>query len=241
MTTGVALVCVSTAGKALGVSGAFVTGPEWAIDYLVQKARPFIFSTAPPPAGSKQLLTELGPEGFARWLRESAAVGVTETTFRDAHQSLLATRLRTTGLLYVAPYIARLTPQLLSIEAWGGATYDVALRFDQVKGIFDITLDGQTLLAGAEFPDTYPRREVHPIDFRQFTPVDLATLCHLPAALVEEAAQATGSAAPADALEGDAEGTGDLSAEARQFVAQGVDGIFTDFPDVVVAAIKATR
>ena len=85
--------------------------------------------SVPPPAGSKQLLTELGPEGFARWLRESAAVGVTETTFRDAHQSLLATRLRTTGLLYVAPYIARLTPQLLSIEAWGGATYDVALRF----------------------------------------------------------------------------------------------------------------
>ncbi len=49
-TEDVALVCVSTAGKALGVSGAFVTGPEWAIDYLVQKARPFIFSTAPPPA-----------------------------------------------------------------------------------------------------------------------------------------------------------------------------------------------
>jgi pyruvate carboxylase len=82
-----------------------------------------------PPAGSKQRLAALGPEGFARALRESKAVGVTETTFRDAHQSLLATRVRTTGLLMVAPYIARLTPQLLSIEAWGGATYDVALRF----------------------------------------------------------------------------------------------------------------
>ena len=56
-------------------------------------------------------------------------MGVTETTFRDAHQSLLATRVRTTGLLTVAPYIARMTPQLLSIECWGGATYDVALRF----------------------------------------------------------------------------------------------------------------
>ncbi len=56
-------------------------------------------------------------------------LAVTETTFRDAHQSLLATRLRTTGLLMVAPYIARLTPQLLSMECWGGATYDVALRF----------------------------------------------------------------------------------------------------------------
>jgi pyruvate carboxylase len=84
---------------------------------------------APPPPGSKQRLVELGPEGFARWLRESKAVGVTDTTFRDAHQSLLATRVRTNGLLGVAPYIARMTSQLLSIECWGGATYDVALRF----------------------------------------------------------------------------------------------------------------
>jgi pyruvate carboxylase len=82
-----------------------------------------------PQRGSKQLLTEVGPEGFARWMLESKSVGVTDTTFRDAHQSLLATRLRTTGLLMVAPYIARMTPQLLSIECWGGATYDVALRF----------------------------------------------------------------------------------------------------------------
>ncbi len=90
---------------------------------------PQIDLSAPPPPGSKQRLAELGPEKFARWLKESAAVGVTDTTFRDAHQSLLATRLRTTGLLMVAPYVARLTPQLLSIECWGGATYDVALRF----------------------------------------------------------------------------------------------------------------
>ncbi len=82
-----------------------------------------------PPAGSKQQLTELGPEGFARWLKESTTVGVTDTTFRDAHQSLLATRVRTRDLLTVAPHVARLTPQLLSLECWGGATYDVALRF----------------------------------------------------------------------------------------------------------------
>ncbi|MEO6795109.1 MAG: pyruvate carboxylase, partial [Mycobacterium sp.] len=85
--------------------------------------------SAPPPSGSKQRLMKLGPDGFARWLRESSAVGVTDTTFRDAHQSLLATRLRTNGLLNVAPYIARTTSQLLSMECWGGATYDVALRF----------------------------------------------------------------------------------------------------------------
>ncbi|CDO87817.1 pyruvate carboxylase [Mycobacterium triplex] len=84
---------------------------------------------AAPPAGSKQRLVELGPEGFARWLRESPAVGVTDTTFRDAHQSLLATRVRTSGLMMVAPYVARMMPQLLSVECWGGATYDVALRF----------------------------------------------------------------------------------------------------------------
>ncbi|WP_396912988.1 pyruvate carboxylase [Mycolicibacterium sp.] len=82
-----------------------------------------------PQSGSKQRLTELGPEGFAGWLRESRAVGVTDTTFRDAHQSLLATRVRTSGLLRVAPYIARTMPQLLSVECWGGATYDVSLRF----------------------------------------------------------------------------------------------------------------
>jgi pyruvate carboxylase len=82
-----------------------------------------------PAAGSKQRLTELGPEGFARWMRESKLVGVTDTTFRDAHQSLLATRVRTKDLLAVAPYVAHTTPELLSVECWGGATYDVALRF----------------------------------------------------------------------------------------------------------------
>ncbi len=90
---------------------------------------PHVDDTAPPLAGSKQRLVELGPEGFARWMRDSPAVGLTDTTFRDAHQSLLATRIRTTGLLMVAPHIARMTPQLLSLECWGGATYDVALRF----------------------------------------------------------------------------------------------------------------
>lgn len=94
-----------------------------------QDKLPDVDLDAPPPAGSKQLLAELGPDGFARWLRESAAVRLTDTTFRDAHQSLLATRVRTSGLMMVAPYLARTMPQLLSVECWGGATYDVALRF----------------------------------------------------------------------------------------------------------------
>jgi pyruvate carboxylase len=82
-----------------------------------------------PPPGSRQRLQELGPEGFARWLRETPALKVTDTTMRDAHQSLLATRMRTFDMLAVAPHIARTLPQLLSAEVWGGATFDVALRF----------------------------------------------------------------------------------------------------------------
>ncbi|MDO8107739.1 pyruvate carboxylase [Isoptericola sp. b441] len=85
--------------------------------------------TAPVPSGSRQRLLELGPDGFAQALRAQDQVGVTDTTFRDAHQSLLATRVRTFDLAAAAPYVARLTPELLSVEAWGGATYDVALRF----------------------------------------------------------------------------------------------------------------
>ncbi|MCP2276266.1 pyruvate carboxylase [Nocardia amikacinitolerans] len=90
---------------------------------------PAIDLAVPPPPGTRQLLRERGPEGFARWLRERKGVAVTDTTFRDAHQSVLATRVRTSGLLAVAGHVARMTPELLSIECWGGATYDVALRF----------------------------------------------------------------------------------------------------------------
>lgn len=83
----------------------------------------------PAPDGSRQRLLTLGPDEFARELRAQSRVGVTDTTFRDAHQSLLATRVRTKDLAAVAGHVARTTPQLLSVEAWGGATYDVALRF----------------------------------------------------------------------------------------------------------------
>ncbi len=90
---------------------------------------PTIDTAAAAPDGSRQRLLALGPEGFAAALREQKPLAVTETTFRDAHQSLLATRVRTRDLLGVAPHVARLESQLLSVEAWGGATYDVALRF----------------------------------------------------------------------------------------------------------------
>ncbi|WP_440710461.1 pyruvate carboxylase [Herbiconiux sp. YIM B11900] len=90
---------------------------------------PSIDLSTPAPDGSRQKLLELGPTGFAAALRAQTALAVTETTMRDAHQSLLATRVRTRDLVAVAPYVARLTPELFSVEAWGGATYDVALRF----------------------------------------------------------------------------------------------------------------
>ncbi|MDN4486659.1 pyruvate carboxylase [Demequina sp. SYSU T00039] len=90
---------------------------------------PAIDLEAEPPAGSRQRLLELGPEGFAKALREQEALAVTETTMRDAHQSLLATRVRTYDLLAAAGHTARMTPELLSVECWGGATYDVSMRF----------------------------------------------------------------------------------------------------------------
>lgn len=81
------------------------------------------------PPGTAQKLAELGPEGFARWMLEQPQVLLTDTTMRDAHQSLLATRMRSHDLLAIAPAYARLLPQLLSLECWGGATFDVAMRF----------------------------------------------------------------------------------------------------------------
>ncbi|AIZ63676.1 pyruvate carboxylase [Hymenobacter sp. DG25B] len=85
--------------------------------------------TAPYPPGTKQKLTELGPEGFSKWLREDPKIHYTDTTLRDAHQSLLATRMRTFDMLKVAESYARMHPQTFSLECWGGATFDVALRF----------------------------------------------------------------------------------------------------------------
>jgi pyruvate carboxylase len=81
------------------------------------------------PPGTRDRLRELGPEGFARWMREEPRLLLTDTTFRDAHQSLLATRFRTHDLVAPAPYYARHLSGLLSLEAWGGATFDVAMRF----------------------------------------------------------------------------------------------------------------
>ena len=82
-----------------------------------------------PPDGTKQRLDELGPEGFANWMLEQDAALITDTTFRDAHQSLLATRFRTYDLVQSADAYATNLPNLFSLECWGGATFDVAMRF----------------------------------------------------------------------------------------------------------------
>ena len=82
-----------------------------------------------PPPGTKQKLDALGPEGFAEWMLAQKQLLLTDTTMRDAHQSLFATRMRSIDITSIAPYYARLLPNLFSLECWGGATFDVAMRF----------------------------------------------------------------------------------------------------------------
>ncbi len=124
--------------------------------------------------GSRQRLQELGPNGFARWMRDQTAVLVTDTTLRDAHQSILATRMRTADIVAGAGHVARLHPQLLSLECWGGATYDVALRFlhedpwarleqlrDAVPNLcLQMLLRGRNTVGYTAFPDVVAERFV---------------------------------------------------------------------------------
>ena len=79
--------------------------------------------------GTKDILTDLGPEKFADWLKNEKKIHYTDTTMRDAHQSLLATRMRTTDMMKVAEGYAKNFPDIFSMEVWGGATFDVCLRF----------------------------------------------------------------------------------------------------------------
>ncbi|MFB6469545.1 pyruvate carboxylase [Cytobacillus sp. Hz8] len=79
--------------------------------------------------GTKQILDKEGPAGVTKWIKEQKQVLLTDTTFRDAHQSLLATRVRTTDFKHIAEQTAKLLPNMFSYEMWGGATFDVAYRF----------------------------------------------------------------------------------------------------------------
>ncbi len=86
-------------------------------------------SKAQPPDGTRQLLLKLGQKKFAKWVMEQERLLITDTTFRDAHQSLLATRVRSFDMLEAASAVAHRTPGLFSMEMWGGATFDTSMRF----------------------------------------------------------------------------------------------------------------
>ena len=96
---------------------------------LAEPVAPTLAKPFAPVDGVRQLLDRDGPEAVARWLKEQSQPLVTDTTFRDAHQSLLATRMRTADMTRIAPHYAAHLPQLFSVESWGGATFDVAMRF----------------------------------------------------------------------------------------------------------------
>ncbi len=96
---------------------------------LADAPRPAFRPGTTPPPGTRQKLLELGPRGFAEWARDTNRLLVTDTTWRDAHQSLLATRVRSYDMLASADAVARRASQLFSLEMWGGATFDTAMRF----------------------------------------------------------------------------------------------------------------
>jgi pyruvate carboxylase len=120
-----------------------------------------------PPAGTRQTLLELGPKKFAEWALKQKRLLVTDTTFRDAHQSLLATRVRTYDMLAVACAVARRTSKLFSLEMWGGATFDAAMRFlhedpwlrlrqlrEQIPNIcFQMLFRGSNAVGYSNYPD----------------------------------------------------------------------------------------
>ncbi len=128
-----------------------------------------------PPAGSRQLLQKVGAKKFAAWARKEKRLLITDTTFRDAHQSLMATRVRTYDLLATADAVAQRLPDLFSLEMWGGATFDTALRFlhedpwqrlrelrRRIPNIcFQMLLRGANAVGYASYPDNVIQEFVH--------------------------------------------------------------------------------
>src|SRR5258705_1129670 len=137
-----------------------------------------VASVAHPKPGTRQLLQKLGPKKFADWAKKEKRLLITDTTFRDAHQSLMATRVRTFDLLATAPAVAERLPNLFSVEMWGGATFDTALRFlhedpwQRLRQLpaaipnicFQMLLRGANAVGYASYPDNVIRefvREAH--------------------------------------------------------------------------------
>ncbi len=113
----------------IAVNGPQMLGMGATPPSRIEPLLPSVNLQAPPAQGFRDVLVNLGPKAFAESVRRHRGLLVTDTTWRDAHQSLLATRVRTRDLTAIAPHTARLLPQLFSLECWGGATFDVALRF----------------------------------------------------------------------------------------------------------------
>ncbi|SFC74205.1 pyruvate carboxylase [Bacillus sp. UNCCL81] len=123
-------------------------------------------------SGTKQLLDKLGADEFSKWLKNQPNVLFTDTTFRDAHQSLLATRIRSKDLITVAEQTSKLLPNLFSMEMWGGATFDVAYRFlnedpwerllnlrEQVPNVlFQMLLRGSNAVGYKNYPDNLVKK-----------------------------------------------------------------------------------
>ena len=155
---------------------------------LPRPAWPRLEHASPPPPGLRQTLQELGPEAFTQWVRRQRRLLVTDTTMRDAHQSLLATRVRTYDILGIAEANAHLLPNLFSVEMWGGATFDASMRFLQEDPwerlialrsripniLFQMLLRGSNAVGYTSYPDNVVRAFIqksaeHGIDvFRVF-------------------------------------------------------------------------
>ena len=137
----------------------------------VEPVSPAFDPTVAPPDGSRQVFKAMGAEGFSRWIREQEPLLLTDTTFRDAHQSLLATRVRTRDMLRVADAYSRLCPKIFSMEMWGGATFDTSMRFlkedpwdrlgqlrEKVPNIlFQMLLRGSNTVGYTSYPDNLVR------------------------------------------------------------------------------------
>jgi pyruvate carboxylase len=128
---------------------------------------PHFDPTGSPPQASRQRFLAMGPDAFTRWIRAWGPLLLTDTTFRDAHQSLLATRVRTRDMLRIADAYARLCSGIFSIEMWGGATFDTAMRFlkedpwdrlaqlrEKIPNIlFQMLLRGSNAVGYTSYPD----------------------------------------------------------------------------------------
>ncbi len=154
-----------------GPDGKLIAVPRDPAPLPSLPADPVTHMPLAPPPGTRDTFHELGPEKFAAWVREQKRLLVTDTTFRDAHQSLLATRMRTYDMLQIAPAYAVKHAGLFSLEMWGGATFDTSMRFlkespwDRLAGLrervpnvlFQMLLRAASAVGYTNYPDNVVR------------------------------------------------------------------------------------